>query len=97
LHAARRAAGRVQEGDGIPSGVQQAPHQRCGHFRRFRIGKARQSVTTRWVMPYWVRLDLLAEDTDPITTVVPVDEQRHDPLRRRGLKKHRRQAVTLTA
>ncbi len=40
-------------------------------------------------MPYWVRLDLLPEDTDPITTVVPVDEQRHDPLRRRGLKNRR--------
>ncbi len=89
LHAARRAAGRVLEGDGIPSGVQQAPHQRCGHFRRFRIGKGRAGEITRWVMPYWVRLDLLPEDTDPITTVVPVDEQRHDPLRRRGLKNRR--------
>lgn len=86
LHAARRAAGRIQDGDGIPSGVEQAPHQRCGHFRRFRIGKGRTGQTTRWVMPYWVRLDLLPEDADPITTVVPVDEQRHDPLRRRGLK-----------
>ncbi|MEU6405363.1 hypothetical protein [Streptomyces sp. NPDC046985] len=97
LHAARRAAGRIQEGDGIPSGVQQAPHQRCGHFRRFRTGRARQGVTTRWVMPYWVRLDLLAEDSDPITTVVPVDEQRHDPLRRRGLKNRRRPESALEA
>ncbi|MGW4890732.1 hypothetical protein ACWEQL_00455 [Kitasatospora sp. NPDC004240] len=89
LHAARRAAGRVQDGNGIPSGIEQAPHQRCGHFRRFRIGKGRSGQTTRWVMPYWVRLDQLAEGTDPITTVVPVEEQRHDPLRRRGLTSRR--------
>ncbi|MCX5215684.1 hypothetical protein OG689_41755 [Kitasatospora sp. NBC_00240] len=86
LHAARRAMGRIHEGAGIPSGVQQAPHQRCGHFRRFRIGKGRTGETTRFVMPYWVRLDLLAENEDPITTVVPVDEQRRDPLRIRGLR-----------
>ncbi|MCM2430953.1 hypothetical protein [Streptomyces sp. RKAG337] len=97
LHAARRSAGRILEGDGIPSGIEQAPHQRCGHFRRFRIGKARQGLTTRWVMPYWVRLDLLPEDQDPITTVVSVDEQRHDPLRRRGLKNPDRRATTLAA
>ncbi|WP_327378706.1 hypothetical protein OG393_32850 (plasmid) [Streptomyces sp. NBC_01216] len=97
LHAARRATGRVLDGDGIPSGVQQAPHQRCGHFRRFRIGKARQGETTRWVMPYWVRLDLLPEDADPITTVVPVDEQRHDPLRTRGPKKRQHPDTALAA
>ncbi|WP_439681494.1 hypothetical protein [Embleya sp. MST-111070] len=85
LHAARRAAGRVRQGDGFPSGVRQAPHQRCGHFRRFRIGKGRKGERIRFVMPYWVRLDLLAENEDPITTVVSVDPQRHDPLRRRGL------------
>jgi len=86
LHSARRAAGRVLDGEGIPSGVQQAPHQRCGHFRRVRYGPGRQRSSTRWVMPYWVRIDLLPQDTDPITTVVTVEEQRHDPLRRRGLK-----------
>lgn len=86
LHAARRAAGRVRSGDGFPSGVQQAPHQRSGHFRRFRVGKGRKMTTTRFVMPYWVRLDLLAYGEDPITTVVPVDPQRRDPLRRRGMQ-----------
>ncbi|MBC7267418.1 hypothetical protein ACF09G_31565 [Streptomyces albogriseolus] len=89
LHAARRAAGRVHDGEGIPSGVEQAPHQRCGHFRRFRVGKDRAGVITRFVMPYWVRLDLLPVDADPITTVVTVDPQRHDPLRRRGLRTRR--------
>ncbi|MFJ4680593.1 hypothetical protein [Kitasatospora sp. NPDC088783] len=92
LHAARRAAGRVRDGDGLPSGVQHAPHQKSGHFRRFRIGKGRTGSTIRWVMPYWVRLDLLPEDTDPITTVVPVETQRRDPLRRRGLGAPRRGA-----
>jgi len=86
LHAARRSAGRLLDGDGIPSGVRHAPHQKCGHFRRFRVGPGKLAEIIRFVMPYWVRLDLLADDEDPITTVVTVDEQRHDPLRRRGLR-----------
>lgn len=86
LHAARRAAGRVLPGQGIPSGVEQAPHQRSGHFRQVRFGPKLSLTTTKWIDPYWVRLDLLEEGADPITTVVGVEEQRRDPLRRRGLK-----------
>lgn len=86
LHAARRAAGRVLPGQGNPSGVEQAPHQRCGHFRQVKFGPGRSLSTTKWIDPYWVRLDLLEAGADPITTVVGVEEQRHDPLRRRGLQ-----------
>ncbi|MFE0138218.1 hypothetical protein ACFWY6_42745 [Streptomyces sp. NPDC059037] len=89
LHAARRQAGRILDGEGIPSGFQQAPHQRSGHFKKVRVGRGGADRVTRFVMPYWVRLDLLAEHEDPITTVVPVDPQRHDALRRRGLRNAR--------
>ncbi|HWU09673.1 MAG TPA: hypothetical protein VN520_25395 [Streptomyces sp.] len=88
LHAARRAAGRVTEGDGVPSGVQRAPHQRAGHFHRYWTGPKRTQEVTMFVEPHWVNFHLLPEDVDPITTVVPVDPQRHDPLRRRGLRSH---------
>ncbi|MEV8336548.1 hypothetical protein [Streptomyces niveus] len=86
LHAARRAAGRVLDGPGIPTGVQRAPHQRAGHFHRYLIGPKRAREVTMFIAPHWVNFHLLPEDTDPITTVVPVDPQRHDPLRRRGLR-----------
>lgn len=86
LHALRRQAGRVQDGESIPSGVEQAPHQRSGHFKRVLFGPKRSQETTKFIAPYWVRLDLLPDGEDPITTVVAVEEQRHDPLRRRGLK-----------
>ncbi|MBD3004903.1 hypothetical protein [Streptomyces sp. 5-10] len=93
LHAARRAAGRTAPGPGTPSGVQRAAHQRAGHFHKFRVGPGRPNqrtqFITRWLMPHWVGLGELPEDMDPITTVVAVDPQRHDPLRRRGLKARR--------
>ncbi|MFD7835515.1 hypothetical protein [Streptomyces sp. NPDC059761] len=85
LHGVRRATGRVLPGQGIPSGVEQAPHQRSGHFRQVRFGPKLASSTTKWINPYWVRLDLLSDTEDPINMVVPVEEQRRDPLRRRGL------------
>ncbi len=87
LHGDRRSVGRVSPGESMPSGVEHAPHQKSGHFRRVRFGPRRSLVTTRWIAPYWVRLDLLPEGEEPINTVVAVDSQRHDPLRRRGLKK----------
>lgn len=91
LHAARRAAGRTAPGPGTPSGVQRAAHQRAGHFHKFRIGPGRPNertqTITRWVAPHWVNLGELPEDMDPITTVVSVEPQRHDPLRRRGMKR----------
>lgn len=87
LHALRRAAGRLIPEQGTPSGVEHAPHQKCGHFKEVRFGPKRSLSTTKWIDPYWVRLDLLEEGADPITTIVGVEEQRHDPLRRRGLKK----------
>ncbi|MGW7316340.1 hypothetical protein [Streptomyces sp. NPDC054865] len=86
LHAARRAAGRVVDGNGTPSGVERAPHQRAGHFHRYKIGPKRAQEVTLFVDPHWVNFHLLPEDADPITTVVTVDPQRHDPLRRRGLR-----------
>lgn len=91
LHAARRAAGRARDGLSVPTGIQLAPHQRAGHFHKYRVGKGRPNertqLITRWNMPTWVNLGELPEDTDPITTVVSIDPQRHDPLRRRGLKR----------
>ncbi|WP_331759519.1 hypothetical protein [Streptomyces anulatus] len=92
LHAARRAAGRVLDGGGAPTGVQRAPHQRAGHFHRYWTGPRRTKEITRFVLPHWVNYHLLPEDSDPITMVVPVDPQRHDPLRRRGLRGRRPKA-----
>ncbi|MFE9833966.1 hypothetical protein ACFYP4_02285 [Streptomyces sp. NPDC005551] len=93
LHAARRTTGRTGSGPEVPSGVQRAAHQRAGHFHKFRVGPGRPNertqLLTRWVRPHWVGLQELPEDMDPITTVVTVDAQRHDPLRRRGLKARR--------
>ncbi|MFI0265574.1 hypothetical protein [Streptomyces luteogriseus] len=93
LHAARRLAGRTPAGPAAPSGVQRAAHQRAGHFHKYRVGPGlpsqRTQTITRWVAPHWVGLSELPEDMDPITTVVTVDPQRHDPLRRRGLKARR--------
>jgi hypothetical protein len=90
LHAARRLAGRVTGGPETPSGIQRAAHQRVGHFHKFRVGPGRPNertqLITNWLAPIWVGLDDLPEGVDPITTVVSVDPQRHDPLRRRGLK-----------
>lgn len=91
LHAARRAAGKVSTWPGVPTGVQLAPHQRGGHFHKYRVGPGRpdqrKELITRWNMPTWVGLDKLPEDMDPITSVVTVDPQRHDPLRSRGIKR----------
>jgi hypothetical protein len=91
LHAARRSVGRTPDGPSTPTGVQRAPHQRAGHFHKYRIGPGRPNertqLITRWVMPTWVNLGELPEDADPLTTVVTVDPQRHDPLRSRGIKR----------
>ncbi|MFE3631552.1 hypothetical protein [Streptomyces goshikiensis] len=85
LHAARRAAGRVRDGDHTPSGVERAPHQRAGHSHRYWTGPKRKREVTLFVAPHWVNFHLL-DGIDPITMVVPVEPQRRDPLRRRGLR-----------
>ncbi len=96
LHAARRAAGRVRDGDSIPTGVERAPHQRAGHFHRYWTGPKRKREVTLFVAPHWVNFHLLPEDVDPITTIVPVEPQRHDPLRRRGLRGRGRSSTPAT-
>lgn len=91
LHAARRMAGTTLAGPGVPTGITRAAHQRSGHFHKYRVGPGRPDqrteTITRWIGPTWVGLGELPEDADPITTVVPVETQQRDPLRRRGLKK----------
>lgn len=91
LHAARRDAGRILDGTSMPTGVKRAAHQRAGHFHKFLVGPGRPNqrtqTITRWVEPTWVGVGELPEGADPITTVVTVDPQKHDPLRRRGLRR----------
>lgn len=88
LHEARqRAASVKRSGISIPSGVEYGPQHRAGHFKTVWIGPGksgqRTQSTTKWVEPYWTKLEDLPEDMDPPTQIVPVDPQRKDPFRRR--------------
>ncbi|MFJ1700476.1 hypothetical protein ACIOHC_36395 [Streptomyces sp. NPDC088252] len=88
LHEARRRfAGRSKDGIAVPSGAEYGPQHRAGHFKRVWTGPGKKREEVVWVEPYWTKLDMLAENEDPPTMVVPVNEQRHDPMRRRDLKK----------
>jgi hypothetical protein len=88
LHEARRTAGRVKDGVSSPSGIEYGPQHRAGHLKDVRFGPGRKQVRSQvWIQPYWTKRDQLAEGQDPVTQVVPVNPQRHDPLRRRGMKK----------
>jgi hypothetical protein len=92
LHEARRRANSADRSAiSIPSGVEYGPQHRAGHFKTvwFGPGKTneRTQSTTKWVEPYWTKLEELPENVDPPTQVVPVGAQRHDPLRRRHLPK----------
>lgn len=88
LHTARQRAAAVnRDGISIPSGVEYGPQHRAGHFKTVWIGPGKSGQrtlsTTKWVEPYWTKLEDLPEDVDPPTQIVPVDPQRKDPLRRR--------------
>lgn len=90
LHEARRRyAGRTKDGVSIPSGAEYGPQHRTGHFKAVWFGPAKKQSTTRWIAPYWTKLDMLAEGETPPTMIVPVGPQRHDPLRRRHNKRRR--------
>lgn len=89
LHSARqRAVPSARSGVSVPSGVEYGPQHRAGHFKTVWIGPGktneRRQSTTRWVEPYWTKLEELPEGQDPATQVVAVDAQRGDPLRRRN-------------
>jgi hypothetical protein len=89
LHEARKRANHSPRSDiSIPSGVEYGPQHRAGHFKTIWIGPGksgqRTQSTTKWVEPYWTKLEDLPEDMDPPTQIVPVDPQRKDPLRRRN-------------
>jgi hypothetical protein len=88
LHDARQRASSVKrDGPSIPSGIEYGPQHRAGHFKTVWIGPGktneRKQSTTRWVEPYWTKLEELPENQDPPTQIVPVVPQRKDPLRRR--------------
>lgn len=92
LHEARK---RAQSADrsavSIPSGVEYGPQHRAGHFKTVWTGPGksghRTMSTTKWVEPYWTKREMLEEGQDPVTQIIPVNPQRHDPLRRRDMKK----------
>jgi hypothetical protein len=71
-----------------PSGIEYGPQHRAGHFKTVRIGPGktneRKQTTTRWIEPYWTKLDELPENAEPPTQIVPVNPQHHDPFRRRN-------------
>lgn len=88
LHAARiRAEGRVRDGVSVPSGTEQGPQHRVGHYRRVHHGPRTKSRTSwEWIKPYWTKLDMLEEGAEPVTQVVPVDPQVRDPSGHRDVK-----------
>jgi hypothetical protein len=89
LHEARRRANSSQDGLYGPSGVEYGPQHRAGHFRSVWVGPGkmgqRHQRRTVWVEPYWTKREMLEPGKDPVTVIVPVNPQRHDPLRRRDL------------
>lgn len=88
LHAAReRATGRTREGVSTPSGVEQGPQHRAGHYKLVHHGQGRQQSSLRWVDPYWTKLDMLKEGEEPVTQIVPVDVQRKDPAGHKSIRR----------
>lgn len=87
LHATRqRLAGRSKDVSN-PTGVEQGLQHRSGHMKVVHVGPGRKREETVWVDPYWTKLEMLAEGEDPPTTIIPVNEQRGDAGRKRGLNK----------
>lgn len=87
LHAARvRSAGRIRDGVSVPSGVEYGPQHRAGHMRTVWVGPGRKKNEVIWVDPYWTKLDMLGEDGEPVTQVVPVDPQQKDPASHRDIR-----------
>jgi hypothetical protein len=89
LHEARMRATSVRrDGPSVPSGVEYGPQHRAGHYKTVWIGPGktneRMQSTTKWVEPYWTKLEDLPEGMDPPTQIVQVDPQRGDPFRRRN-------------
>lgn len=87
LHAARRRASTPEDGSRGPSGIEYGPQHRAGHFKTIWFGTGKQQSTTRWIEPYWTKREMLGQDEDPVTQVVPVAPYRQDPLRRRDLRR----------
>lgn len=93
LHESRRRAKESSRGNpiSIPSGVEYGPQHRAGHFKTIWYGPGksgqRTQSTTKWIEPYWTKREELAEGQDPVTQIVPVNPQRHDPFRRRDMQK----------
>jgi hypothetical protein len=89
LHDARKRASNTKDsGVSIPSGVEYGPQHRAGHFKTIYFGPGRNPAdrpysTSKWIAPYWTKLEDLPEDMDPPTQIVQVDPQRGDPFRRR--------------
>lgn len=88
LHAAReRHAGRVRDGISVPNGVEYGPQHRQGHGKTVWTGPGRTKDESIWVDPYWTKLDTLDEGQEPVTQVVPVDQQRGDSSSRRDIRR----------
>lgn len=88
LHAAGgRTGGRVRGGISVPSGVEYGPQHRVGHPKTVWVGPGRTKNESIWVDPYWTKLDMLDEDQEPVTQVVPVDPQRGDPSSHKDIRR----------
>jgi hypothetical protein len=72
----------VKDGPSISSGAEYGPQHRAGHFKYTRYGKGRALKYYGWINPYWTKLDQLQPGQQPATTVIPVNPQHRDPLRR---------------
>jgi hypothetical protein len=87
LHANRmRVQGRTRDGVSFPSGIEQEPQHRAGHYKVIHHGPRKSLWSLKWVDPYWTKLDLLEEGKEPVTSVVPVDAQRRDPAGHRDVR-----------
>jgi hypothetical protein len=87
LHENRQRALVGKDGPSLPSGAEYGPQHRAGHFKTVHYGPGRQQSTTKWVEPYWTKREMLEPGQNPVTQIVPVNPQRHDPLRRRDMRK----------
>jgi len=70
LHQARRQWEREQGQRSASTGVRQPPHQRRSHYQTYWTGRGRQVPRVKWIAPYWVNQDQLADETEPTDVVV---------------------------
>ena len=90
LHAnrvrAQQAQTRDRGGASEPTGVEYGPQHRVGHYKSVPHGPQRALRSVRWIDPYWTKRELLDEDQEPGTGIIPVNPQQRDPSNHRDVR-----------